>query len=179
MPTDFQVPPTVSFQGAIALTQTLFTNIDPLTPAEIESHVSDLVATMNGARGFFVTFLTNDFELSQEKRDAIATALSTTPDIVAELLVKNLVMSTAMILTHSRQENPETAQQSQQTQERTAAIIKQVQLPAVEQEAQQLWQSLTTETGAYTDFLQKWGYDAEQKQAMKTVMSETFPALQA
>ncbi|MGF1600961.1 MAG: hypothetical protein ACFCU8_02890 [Thermosynechococcaceae cyanobacterium] len=179
MPTDFQVPPKVSFQGAIAFTQTLLTDIDQLAPSEIESHVSDLVVTMNGARGFFVTFLTNDFKLPQAKSDAIATALCTAPDIVAELLVKNLVMSTAMTLTHSRQDNTEMAQQSQQTQQRTKAIIQQVQLPAVEQEAQQLWQSLTTETGAYTDFLQKWGYDDEQKQAMQTVISETFPALQA
>ncbi|MEO0374173.1 MAG: hypothetical protein AAF329_05985 [Cyanobacteria bacterium P01_A01_bin.17] len=178
MPTDFQVPSEVSFQDAIALTQTLFTNIDQLASSEVESHVADLVATMNGARGFFVTFLTNEFELDEEKKDAIATALRTAPDTVAGLLVKNLVMSTAMTLTHSRQNNPDMVQQSQLTRERTATVIDRVKLPAVEQEAQQLWQSLTTDTGSYTDFLQRWGYDDEQKQAMQAAVSETFPALQ-
>jgi hypothetical protein len=71
------------------------------------------------------------------------------------------------------------AQQSQLTQERTAAIIDQIQLATVEQEAQQLWQSLTQETGSYTEFLQKWGYDLEQKQAMQAALSSTFPALKA
>lgn len=179
MPTGFQVPPEVSFQDAIALTQTLLTKVDQLAPAELQSYVADLVATMNGARGFFVTFLTNEFELAEEKKDAIATALCTAPETVAGLLVKNLVMSTAMTLTHSRQNNPDMVQQSQLTRERTAAVIKRIDLPAVAQEAQQLWQSLTTNTGSYTEFLQRWGYDDEQKQAMQAAMRETFPALQA
>jgi hypothetical protein len=178
MLTDFQVPSEVSFQAAIALTQTLLTHIDQLDPSELQASVSDLVATMNGARGFFVTFLTHDFECSDEQKSAISAALRTAPDIVAGLLVKNLVMSTAMTLTHRRQNNLDMVQQSQLTRERTAAVIDQVQLPAVEQEAQQLWQSLTQETGTYTDFLQRWGYDAEQKQAMQAAMSQTFPALQ-
>jgi 3-methyladenine DNA glycosylase Tag len=179
MPIEFQVPPEVSFQGAISLSQTLFTDIDQLSAAAVKSYVTDLVATMNGARGFFVTFLTNELSLSTEKSDAIATALRTAPDIVAELLVKNLVMSTAMTLTHRRQNNPDMAQQSQLTQERTAAIIDQIQLATVEQEAQQLWQSLIQETGSYTEFLQKWEYDAEQKQAMQAALSSTFPTLRA
>ncbi len=179
MTTDFQVPPEVSFQGAISLTQILLTEIDQLEPAALEANVAALVATMNGARGFFVTFLTNEFELAQEQEDAIATALRTAPDTIAGLLVKNLVMSTAMTLTHSRQNHPDMVQQSQLTKERTATIINRLKLPAVDQEAQQLWQSLTTDTGSYTEFLQKWGYDTEQKQAMQTAMSDTFPGLQA
>ncbi len=178
MSTEFQVPPNVSFKDAIALTQTLFTDIDALQPTDIQSHVTELVGTIDGARGFFVTFLTNEFNLSDAVKDAISTALCTAPDIVASLLVKNLVMSTATTLTHKRKGNPDMAQQSQLTRERTAAVIGQVKLSAVDQEAQQLWQSLTTGTGPYTDFLQRWGYDAEQKQAMQTALSETFPTLQ-
>lgn len=178
MLTDFQVPAEVSFQKAIALTQDLLPQANTLPPETLQTHIAALAATMNGARGFFVTFLTNDFALSNTAQDAVAQALCTSPDIVAELLVKNLVMSTAMTLTHRRQDNTDMAQQSQRTREQTAALIGQLQLSTVDQEAQHLWQSLTEGAGPYTEFLERWGYDAEQKQAMQTVLSQVFSHLQ-
>lgn len=176
MSTNFQVPTEVSFQKALSLTQRLFSDVEQFTPATLESHIASLVGSNKGARGFFATYLTNDFSLLPEMaQKAILQGLRTSPDIVAELLVKNLVMSTAMTLTHSRQGNSEMAQQSQQTRERTARVINQVKLSTVEREAQQLWQSLTTGTGSYTAFLERWEYDNEQKQAMQKSLRTVFP----
>ena len=39
---------------------------------------------------------------------------------------------------------------------------------------QQLRQTITTGKGTYQDFLQRWGYDAEQQQAIAHVLSQVI-----
>jgi CHASE3 domain sensor protein len=56
------IPEAVSFEQAIALTQALLSAIEAesLSESKIEQVVSALVKTQNGARGFFVTYLTDE-----------------------------------------------------------------------------------------------------------------------
>lgn len=168
----------LTFEQAIALTQSLLSQAETgKSDAEIAPLISELVKTENGARGFFVTFLTSEASLADNPSNSIIQALRSSPEVVANLLVKNLAMSTAQDLFHRRRQAEEMAQGSQRVQVRTARLIELVDLPEVKQQAQQLIDSATTNEGSYTAFLERWHYDTEQKQlicaALQKVISPT------
>lgn len=171
------VPENISFKQAIDLTQNLILQIDlgTLTDAQITEIISELVKTENGARGFFVTYLTADHSLADHPNDAIIAALRSHPESVAELLVKNVAMSAAQGVYH-RRNNSEDAQGSARVQQRTIKLIELVDLPAVYEHSRQLLASATTGEGIYKDFLNRWGYDTEQRQvicqALQQVLSQ-------
>jgi len=62
IPSSLLASESITFEGAIELTQSLLSLIeaDQLSEADIEQAVRSLVKTQNGARGFFVTYLTDD-----------------------------------------------------------------------------------------------------------------------
>jgi len=164
----------LTFDRAIALSQSLLSqaHTSKLSDAEIASQIAELVKTENGARGFFVTFLTSDASLADNPSDAVVQALRSSPEVVAKLLVKNLAMSTAQALFHRRRQAEEMAQGSQRVQARTARLINLVDLPQVKEEAQQVINSATRSEGSYTAFLERWNYDAEQKQLICSALQE-------
>jgi hypothetical protein len=49
-----------SFEEAIALTQVLLVEFETLPESALSEKLAALVASENGARGFFVTYLTDD-----------------------------------------------------------------------------------------------------------------------
>lgn len=171
----FTIPETVSFPEAIALSQTLLNQLEQgnVSAADLEATVQSLVSSENGARGFFVTYLSDDRPLADQPEPAMLKALKTSPAIVAPLLVKNLVMSTAMAITHRRNQDETMARGSDRVRSRTLHLIQQLQLPQVQVEAQQLAQSLQTGVGMYQPFLERWGYDLEQKTAMQQALDES------
>jgi len=171
-----EIPEAVSFEQAIALTQDLLSAMAAasLSEAEIERVISALVQTQNGARGFFVTYLTDERSLADHPSPGMIRALQSAPQKVADLLAKNLAMSTAMILTHERHQKPEMAVSSKQVQRRTLQLMQQLNLPEVETQLQQLQHSIATGEGQYADFLNRWGYDGEQRQAIQQVLTRAL-----
>jgi hypothetical protein len=163
-----EVPAAVSFEQAIALTESLLSQIEAgsLSEADIATAISALVKTENGARGFFVTYLTSASSAADSPSAAVVEALRSSPEIVSELLVKNLAMSTAQAIFHRRQQKEDMAKGSEQVSRRTTKLIQLVDLPQVRDRAQQLMQSAKTGEGNYKGFLERWNYDAEQKQAI-------------
>jgi predicted enzyme related to lactoylglutathione lyase len=161
----------MTFEEAIAYTANLLLRSD-LDDAQLQSEITNLVKTANGARGFFVCFLTGEWELADSPSPAIIKALQAEPKAIAELLVKNLAMSTAMAITHRRNGDTEQAKGSDRVAKRTALLIEKVDLPEVRAIASQMLNSATSNDGEYATFLDKWGYDAEQKQAIANVLSE-------
>ncbi|MGA7932255.1 MAG: hypothetical protein WCA35_01625, partial [Kovacikia sp.] len=139
----------------------------------IEQTIGDLVRSENGARGFFVTFLSDPRPLAGPLREAVVKALETAPEVVAPLLVKNLVMSTAMAITHRRNQDEAMAQGSDQVRSRTNQLIQALQLSQLQEHARQLAESIRTGAGAYQPFLNRWNYDGEQKQAMNSVLEQS------
>ena len=157
-------PEPLNFASAIAYTQEL------LAQSKISaSEIAQLVQTEEGARGFFVTYLTSDLAVSEE----IIVGLRSHPEIIAELLVKNLAMSTAQELFHHRRQDEEMAKSSQQVQERTARLIKLVNLDLVFEKLQQLIATIEN-GGNYQAFLERWNYDDEQKQAIKVAVNKVL-----
>ena len=167
-------PNQLSFEDAIAETQALLEKMASKTipDSEIQTTITDLVQTQTGARGFFVTYLTDERPFIDSPSKGIIYALQSSPSIVGELLVKNLVMSSATALAHRRNQDEEMAKGSEQVRDRTLYLIKAVKLPIVNEKLQKMEKSLTTGQGEYQTFLERWGYDAEQKKVMESAILE-------
>ena len=160
----------INFENAIQQTQDLLSQIEFLDANVITERFIDLVSTENGARGFFVTYLTSDLSYTEYPSLELITALKTSPILVNELLVKNLAMSTAMVIYHRSQGDEENAQGSEKVQEKTGQLIKQLLSPALEEKLQQLATSLNAGQGEYQAFLERWGYDDYQRQAIAEII---------
>jgi hypothetical protein len=160
----------MTFEEAIAYTETLLSRTD-LDDSQLESEISALVQTSNGARGFFVCFLTGEWQLADAPSSGVVRALQSAPNAIAELLVKNLAMSTAMAIFHRRAGNEEQAQGSDRVARRTSLLIEKVDLAEVREISGQMQNSAITNTGEYSAFLEKWGYDAEQKTAIANALA--------
>lgn len=169
------IPDNVTFEEAIALTKSLLDQMEPgdISESDIFETIKKLVSTLPGARGFFVSYLTDDRPFADRPCEQTLAALATSPEIVSELLVKNLAMSSAMILTHRRQDNQEMAQQSARVRERSSQLIKSLNLPECSEKFAQLLTTIETGSGSYQSFLDRWNYDPEQRQAMAEAIGQT------
>ncbi len=168
----FTVPPNLSFEQAIGLTQELLDS----NPSEdlLESAIESLIQTMNGARGFFVTFLTGESKLADEPTTAVLKGLRSNPDAIADLMVKNIAMPTAMQLTHQRNGNADLAASSQLTQQRSIHLVQQLNCPEITQLLKSLQATLQNQSTDYQDFLDRWGYDEEQRLAIGQAIALTL-----
>ncbi len=168
------VPTNVKFDEAISLTQSFATQLknDELTSTQIQDFVSELVSTSSGARGFFVTYLIAPDSVYDEPRSEIVTALGAHPEITADLLVKNIAMSTAQQLHHQRQNDSEMAASSARVAARTTKIIQQLNLPQIQAMCRDLVATIERRSDKYNDFLNRWGYDEEQKNAIAQAVSQ-------
>ena len=166
---NWHIPNNLSFEDALQLTEALIEAMvnQQLKDSEIEEIVTTLVNSENGARGFFVIYLTSDLPLADNPSEGVINALKTSPDIVSELLVKNLAMSSAMAITHRRHKDEEKAQSSEKVAQRNSHLIKFTNLELSSQKLEELKQTIINSDGSYKAFLEKWGYDEEQKQVIK------------
>jgi hypothetical protein len=171
-----KVPQTVTFEQAIALTQSLLSQAEAgeLSQPEIATVIAELVKTENGARGFFVTYLTSETSVVDNPSTDVLQALQTSPEVVAELLVKNLAMSAAQAVFYRRNQKEEMAQGSEQVRQRTAHLIELLELPAVSDRLQQLLETAATAEGRYKAFLERWDYDSEQRQVIRQVVQQVI-----
>jgi hypothetical protein len=168
------VPANIKFDAAIDLTQLFLSQLkkNELTSSQILDFVSELIPTANGARGFFVTYLTAQDPICDEPQPEVIAAIAAHPEIAADLLVKNIAMSTAQQLYHQRRNDSEMIASSATVAARTTKIIKALNLPQIQAMCRELVSTIQTGTGSYTDFLTRWGYDDEQKQSIDQIVSQ-------
>ena len=166
------VPENITFEKAIALTQKIMSEIETgqLSETKIESLIGDLVKSKNGARGFFVSYLTDSRPLADSPSPSVFKALEAAPEIVVELLVKNLAMCSAMVVHHQENQDEEAANRSKTVRSRTTKLIKSLNIPSLSSNIQELYQATTTGQGNYKDFLKRWDYNTEQLKAIKEVI---------
>lgn len=143
-----------------------------MTLEELGILVGDLVATSNGARGFFVAYLTGDWALADRSPPEVLAALRTSTDTVAELLAKNLAMSTAMAWAHGQRGDADAVAGSKQVSRRTAQLIVRLQGPQLREQLHQLREAIESGNGPYSPFLKRWGYGPEQLQAIGAALRE-------
>jgi hypothetical protein len=163
----------LSFSQAITATQSLIAQIDKnqLSEAEIKQEVSSILSTKNAGRGFFVSYLTSDISLADNPSPGIIAGLKSSIEISSELLVKNLAMSSAMIVTHGRNNDIDSVEGSKKVCQRTNNLIQKINSKLVKEELKKLQTTIKNEDGEYQDFLTRWDYDTEQKEEILEAIS--------
>ena len=188
-----------NFEDAVASAPALCNRLQEcngkLADADADA-LSDLLATSNGARGFFVNWLTGDqYDLADRQGaraliDAIATARDA--QMLSELLIMNVAMPSATAVAHGRNGDAESEARSARTAKRAALIVrtlmpeKQPSLPteydalfaatrrALAADGDETWDGSEDEE-RWGKFLQRWGYDQEQLEAIAHALSTCGP----
>ena len=136
-----------------------------LSDEVLADRVAELVASRDGARGFFVVSLAGDSPLMDRLPDPLVLALRTAGEGVVDLSARNLAMSTAMALHHQRQGDAGQQAGSERVQLRCTELLRLLE-PAQVKERLETLLAATGGSGADVAFLERWGYDAPQKAAI-------------
>jgi hypothetical protein len=167
---------TLDFEGVMAATQTLLTQAteQAIPGDEITATLTQLLAGPFGGRGFFAVYLTLEGEnsLADNPTAPFLDAFRQTPEVVAELLVKNLAMSTAMVVFHHRADALEQVAGAEAVQRRCCGLIQVLKTPALQEKLQEMATSLRAGQGSYASFLDRWQYDTEQRGAIALQVQE-------
>ena len=184
---------TASFEDAQAIGAKLATILadkceagEPM-PSEAVEVLRTLVSTASGARGWFVTLLTDPaYEaVFRPPIDAqLLEAIEASPDPNLKLLTMNVAMSTATELVHTQNGSDELAAASRLTRERSKVLLTALlpRMRGLVEEVQRLrtavepWPAENEPAASADDewvkFTRKWRYGAEQRAAIKAVLDE-------
>ena len=122
------------------------------------------------SRGFFVVSLSIDCPLMDRYPDALIFQLRSAGEIVIDLTVKNLAMSSAMIITHRMNNDPQGIQ-SERIKIRCIELLKLLDSTQVKKRLDVLLEA-TKGNGTDLKFLNKWGYNDEQIKAISQSIYE-------
>ena len=161
-PSDAPLQP--SFQQAMEITAqwlALWENGE-LSDEVLGDRVAEMVASRDGARGFFVVSLAGDSPLMDRLPDPVVLALRGGGDGVVDLSARNLAMSTAMTLHHGRSGDAGQRAGSERVQQRCTELLRLLEPAAVKIRLETLLAAIDGQ-GEDVAFLDRWGYDAEQR----------------
>ena len=128
--------------------------------------IGEMVASRDGARGFFVVSLAGDSALMDRLPDAVVGQLRSAGQGVVDLSVRNLAMSTAMAVHHRRAGDEAQQAGSERDTTRCIELLRLLEPSQVKERLEQLLAAALDNRGEDVDFLEKWGYDTEQKKAI-------------
>ena len=156
-----------TFQQAMEITAQWLALWDngELSDEVLGDRVAELVVSRDGARGFFVVSLAGDSPLMDRLPDPVVLALRQTGAGVVDLTARNLAMSTAMALHHQRNADPGQQAGSERVQLRCTELLRLLEPELVKQRLETLLEA-TAGRGDDVAFLDRWGYDADQKRAI-------------
>ena len=130
----------------------------------ISDRIGELIKTVEGARGFFVVSLSIDCPLMDRFPDALIFQLRSSGELVVDLTVKNLAMSSAMVIKHRKNNDPQEIQ-SERIKIRCIELLKLLDSNQVKKRLDVLLESLKG-NGTDLKFLNRWCYDDEQINAI-------------
>ncbi len=175
----------LTFDRAISLSNDLIYSVETgeVTAAAAAEHLNTIVSSINGARGFFVALLTGETALSKALPEEFLEAFRQHPDIVCDLLTKNLIMSATMAITHRRAGDAKMEANSKSVSEKTKRIIRRLDNEAMARHIISMTDAIQhkLQTGDddhgsdYSPFLQRWRYDAEQLKEGLQALSDLKP----
>ena len=134
----------------------------------ISDRIGELIKTVEGARGFFVVSLSIDCPLMDRFPDPLIFQLRSSGEIVVDLTVKNLAMSSAMIITHRKNKDPQEIQ-SERVKIRCIELLKLLDSTQVKKRLDVLLEA-TKGNGTDLKFLNRWGYSQEQIDAISKIL---------
>ena len=143
---------------------------DEISDEVISDRIGELIKSLDGARGFFVVSLSIDCPLMDRFPDALIFQLRRAGGIVVDLTVKNLAMSSAMIITHRKNGNPQQIQ-SERIKMRCIELLKLLDSNQVKKRLDVLLEA-TKGNGEDLKFLERWEYDDEQVNAISQSIYE-------
>ena len=143
---------------------------DEISDEVISDRIGELIKTVEGARGFFVVSLSIDCPLMDRFPDALIFQLRSSGDIIVDLTVKNLAMSSAMIITHRNNKDAQEFQ-SERIKTRCIELLKLLDSTQVKKRLDILLEA-TKGNGTDLKFLNKWGYNDEQINAISESIYE-------
>ncbi len=138
-----------------------------LSDEVLADKVSELTNSLNGVRGFLAFCLSSDCPLLDRLPEPLVIQLRASGEIVIDITVKNLAMSTAMAIHHQRNSDRKTQKVSERITERCSELLRLLEPNAVKRRLEKLIDGIEGK-GADVIFLKKWGYDQEQKQAIRS-----------
>ena len=137
-----------------------------LSDEVLADRVAELVASRDGGRGFFVVSLAGECPLMDRLPEPLAMQLRAAGAGVVDLTARNLAMSTAMALHHQRQGDGAQQAGSERVQARCTELLRQLEPAAVKQRLETLLAASRDGEGEDVAFLDRWGYDAEQRRVI-------------
>ena len=143
---------------------------DEISDEVISDRIGELIKTKDGARGFFVVSLSMDCPLMDRCPDALIFQLRSKGEIVVDLTVKNLAMSSAMIVKHRENKDP-LEYQSRRIKIRCIELLKLLDSTQVKNRLGVLLNA-TKGNGEDLKFLNKWGYNEKQINAISESIYE-------
>lgn len=156
-----------SFMSCVEHSRTILSGSTTLDATRLEL-VSALLSTSNGARGLLVTLLSDeavglaDVEPVDEE---LVGVIAEGGEETRGLLVKNVVMSSCMVVEYGRRGEMEMGKGSLLTRERAVRVARAVE--KVDKELDEVVREMMSEMeggeGRFKGFAKKWGYDGEQK----------------
>lgn len=159
----------LSFEEALRVSEELLQDLEEAPSDCLIEQLNELLSRQGSCRGFFVVLLTGESKLADQLPEYLLEALRKSSQ-VPELLVKNLVMSSTMELTHKRQGDLEKAAGSQLVAARSAAMISALKSDELRDKLIEMKSSIKLGTGVFADFLRRWSYDQEQLQRALAVI---------
>ncbi|MCP9881305.1 hypothetical protein KBY65_02265 [Cyanobium sp. Alchichica 3B3-8F6] len=136
-----------------------------LSDEVLGDRVAELVASRDGARGFFVVSLAGDGPLMDRLPEPLLLQLRLAGAGVVDLTARNLAMSTAMVLHHQRAGDGVQQGASERVQARCTDLLRGLEPQAVKQRLETLL-AATAGEGEDVAFLDRWGYDTDQRAAI-------------
>lgn len=140
-----------------------------LSDEVLADRIGALVASRDGARGFFVVALAGESPLMDRLPEPLLLQLRRQGAPLVDLTARNLVMSTAMAVHHGRQNDPDQQSASLRVQARSTELLRHLDPILVKDRLEALLAAaLGLPAAAAPDlgFLERWGYDGEQLQVI-------------
>jgi hypothetical protein len=165
---DLSTPAEPTFQQAMEITAQwlgLWENGE-LSDEVLADRVAELVASRDGARGFFVVSLAGDCPLMDRLPEPLVLQLGVAGEGVVDLSARNLAMSTAMALHHQRAGDGTQQAASERVALRCTELLRLLPSELVRARLETLLAAAAEHQGDDVAFLERWGYDAQQKAAI-------------
>ena len=138
---------------------------DLLSEEVLADRIAELIKTKNGLRGFFAYALSDkDCCLLDKLPFSLIYKLNEGGDFVADIVVKNLIMSSAQIIIHRRDNNHEYEIISENISDRCKAILSLLETKSVTKSVNQVLKDLNNMGNSFDKAIK---YDSEQKEFIK------------
>ena len=138
---------------------------DLLSEEVLADRIAELIKTKNGLRGFFAYALSDKYCLLLDKLPfSLIFKLNEGGDAVVEIVVKNLIMSTAQIIIHQRDNNLEYEMKSENISDRCKAILRLLETKLVTKTINKVLKDLDNMGNSFDNSIK---YDSEQKELIK------------